>query len=260
MKVDERQAAVQVSEPSSTFRNLMRAAFGAPPFAAQHLLRQRYLRRSKREVERFPDTLPTVRPATVGTVPQTRDDGCGPIVARTHSVIIRDSKKSPAELMARFRNSPNDFVPRHIAGFFSQGRPAYDLKPGDELVVEIPGPWNGPIRVDSSNDTEMMFITLPGHMEAGHIRFRTRRTDDGDVEFEIRSWARAGDELFRRLHVGVAHVGVRIAHEAQTAMWAHTCDRAVAISGGRPHSLILSTTETLLDSNIQTGDVQRSGV
>lgn len=260
MNHDERQAADQASEPSSAARNLVRAAFGGPPFAAQHLLRQRYLRRRTQEVERLSDTLPPARPATDGTLPQTRDDGCGPIVARSHSVTIRDSKLSPVELMARFRHAPNEFVPRHIAGFFSQGEPAYDLAPGDELVVEIPGPWNGPIRVDSTNDTEVMLITLPGHMEAGHIRFRTRLTEDGDIEFEIRSWARAGDELFRRLHVGVANVGVRIAHEAQTAMWAHTCDRAVAVSGGRRHSPILSTTETLLGSSIEAGEVQRSGV
>lgn len=258
MNHDERQAADGASEPSSTIRNLARAAFGGPPFAAQHLLRLRYLRRHTSDVESFSDELPPVGPATDGTTPQTRDDGCGPILARTHSVTIRDSELTPAELMERFRREPNEFVPRHIAGFFSQGEPVRDLVPGDELVVEIPGPWNGPIRVDSVNDTEVMFVTLPGHMEAGHIRFRTRHTDDGDVEFEIRSWARAGDELFRRLHVGVAHVGVRIAHEAQTAMWAHTCDRAVAVSGGRRRSPIVSTTETLLGSSIEADDGERS--
>ncbi len=254
VKHDERQAAARTAEPPSAVRNLVRAAFGGPPFAAQHLLRQRYLRRHTQEVERFSDNLPPVQPATDGTAPQTRDDGCGPILARTHSVTIRDSRMTPAELMTRFRHAPNEFVPRHIAGFFSQGEPACDLVAGDELVVEIPGPWNGPIRVDSANETEVMLITLPGHMEAGHIRFRTRCTEDGDVEFEIRSWARAGDELFRRLHVGV-----KLAHEAQTAMWAHTCDRAVAVSGGRRHSAILSTTETLLGSSIESDEPQRPG-
>ena len=253
MNEDHEQARERVPEPSSTVRNLVRLAFGGPPFAAQHLFRQRYLRRLARDVTNFSDDLPSTSPATTGTTPQTRDDGCGPIVARTHSVTICDSTMSPAELMARFRQAPNDFVPRHIAGFFSQGEPACDLAPGDELVVEIPGPWNGPIRVDSTSETDVMFITLPGHMEAGHIRFRTRNVGDGDVEFEIRSWARAGDELFRRLHVGV-----RIALEAQTAMWAHTCDRAVAVSGGRRRSPILSTTETLLGSSIEAAERRRS--
>ena len=253
MQHDERQAADQAPEPSSAIRNLVRAAFGGPPFAAQHLLRLRYLRRHTHDVQRFSDDLPPVQPAPGGTTPQTRDHGCGPILARTHSVTIRDAELTPVELMARFRQDPNEFVPRHIAGFFSKGEPARDLAPGDELVVEIPGPWNGPIRVDSANATEVMLITLPGHMEAGHIRFRTRSTDDGDLEFEIRSWARAGDELFRRLHVGV-----RLAREAQTAMWAHTCDRAVAVSGGRRHSPILSTTETLVGSSIEIAERQRT--
>lgn len=239
-------------EPSSLVRNMARLAVGAPPFVAQHVLRQRYLRRRTLDVDVLSDSLPPVLPLTDGTAPQTRDDGCGPIVARTHSVTIRDAQLSAAELMAEFRRAPNRFVPWHIAGFFSNGEPATELAPGDQLVVELPGPWNGPVRVDSATDTELMLITLPGHMEAGHIRFRTSTTADGDIVFEIRSWARAGDELFRRLYLGV-----RLAHEAQTAMWAHTCDRAVAVSGGRRRSPISSSTETLRDSSIEAVEIER---
>lgn len=179
--------AERVPHLASGVRNLVRATFGGPPFVAQHLLRQRYLRRRTSVVEALPDALPSLLPTTDGTLPQTREDGCGPIIARTHSVTIRDSQKSATELMALFLRDPNDFVPRHIAGFFGSGKPARDVALGDELLVEVPGPWNGPIRVDMVGESEVMFITLPGHMEAGHIRFRTRQIADGEVEFEIRS-------------------------------------------------------------------------
>ena len=68
------------------------------------------------------------------------------------------------------------------------------LAVGDEFVVRMPGPWDGPVTVVDRTPTSFRFATLKGHLEAGQIEFRT--SADGDaVRFEIESWARSGDRL-----------------------------------------------------------------
>lgn len=228
---------------SRTARNVWRATLGAPPLLAQHAWRQRYIERINSDEVAFSEAMPPAQPATTGSTVQKRDDGCGPIVMRTFEARITDPVLTPVELMGTFRRRPNDFVPRHIAGFVDGDSAVESMQVGDEFTVEIPGPWNGPVRVDAIDDTSVMLVTLDGHMEAGHIRFAVVKADADGYRFQVRSWARAGDEMFHHLHLVVG-----IAHEAQTAMWVHTCDRAVAVSGGRRRSRITARTETLLDS------------
>lgn len=229
-------------------RNALRAVYGTPPFLVQHGLRQRYVDRHDEDVDAFSERMPSVRPSTTGSSAQTRDDGRGPIVMRTFEVRIADPDLTASDLMVAFRNRSNDFVPRHVAGFVRGDEEVRSMVPGDEFVVEIPGPWNGPVRVDAVDETSVLLVTLDGHMEAGHIRFAVVEVDGRGYRFQIRSWARAGDELFRQLHLVLG-----VAHEAQTAMWAHTCDRAVAISGGSRHSAISVRTERLVGSS-RNGD------
>lgn len=230
-----------------TLRNALRAAYGTPPFLVQHGWRQRYVNRRDEDVDAFSERMPPAQPSTTGSSTQTRNDGSGPIVMRTFEVRIAHPELSSSDLMTAFRQRPNDFVPRHIAGFMRGDDDVDSMSPGDEFVVEIPGPWNGPVRVDAVDETSVLLVTLDGHMEAGHIRFAVLEDEDGAYRFQIRSWARAGDELFRQLHLVVG-----IAHEAQTAMWVHTCDRAVVVSGGRRRAAISARTERLVGSNLDS--------
>ncbi|HEY6591693.1 MAG TPA: DUF1990 family protein, partial [Actinomycetota bacterium] len=101
------------------------------------------------------------------------------------------------------------------------------LRVGDEFVVRMPGPWDGPVVVVDQTPTSFRFATLKGHLEAGQIEFRTGR--DGDaVRFEIESWARSGDRL-----AGLLFDRVKLAQEMQLHMWTHFCERAAKLSGGR---------------------------
>ena len=228
-----------------TLRNALRGVYGTPPFLIQHAWRQRYLDRHATNEVAFSEQMPPDGPTTTGSTTQNRADGCGPIVMRTFEVRIEKPELTPERLMAAFRRRSNDFVPQHIAGFVRDGRRVTSMDVGDEFTVEIPGPWNGPVRVDAIDHTSVLLVTLDGHMEAGHIRFAVVKSDDNGYRFQIRSWARAGDELFQQLHLVVG-----IAHEAQTAMWAHTCDRAVAISRGNRRSPIAVRSERLLGSHL----------
>jgi hypothetical protein len=105
---------------------------------------------------------------------------------------------------------------------------SHELRRGDEFVVRMPGPWDGPVRVIRRDDTSFRLGTLTGHLEAGEIEFRATGSGDA-LHFEIESWARAGDRL-----ADVLYNKLRLAKEIQLNMWSHFCVRVAALAGGRP--------------------------
>lgn len=158
---------------------------------------------------------------------QGLDAGAGPMLHRTYTVRIVRSAVTPAALIERVeanlnRAAPEMAVFRKVRG--GTGR----LRPGDEFVVRMPGPWDGPVRVVRRDDTSFRLATLDGHLEAGQIEFRAR-PDGRAVLFEIESWARAGDRLSALLYNKL-----RLAKEIQLNMWTHFCVRAAALAGGKP--------------------------
>jgi hypothetical protein len=98
---------------------------------------------------------------------------------------------------------------------------------GDEFVVRMPGPWDGPVRVVALQPTSFRLATLNGHLEAGQIEFTASR--DGDrLVFGIESWARSGDRLSDLLYDRV-----RMAKEIQLHMWTSLLERVARAAGGR---------------------------
>ncbi len=230
-------------------RNTIRTVVTVPPFLAQHAWRSRDIERSHADVPEFSEAAPTPRPHTRL---QHRDDGVGPEFMRSYSVTIEDPVLSSFDVMEQFRTDPNHFNSNLVAGFVVDDHPKRGLCVGDEFVVEIPGPWNGPVVVERSDDDQVLLATLHGHMEAGHIRFAVvAGPSDGGIDdttaptgfdFRITSWARGGDSVSTALHVG------GIGKELQAAMWTAMCDRAVAIAGGRRSGKIRVVTEELIAS------------
>ena len=100
------------------------------------------------------------------------------------------------------------------------------MEVGDEYVVRMPGPWDGPVRVVHRTPTSFRFATLPGHLEAGEIEFRAR--------CEGTSWcsrsspgARSGDRFSHLLYNKLL-----LAKEIQLNLWSETCLGVVRNSGG----------------------------
>lgn len=163
-------------------------------------------------------------------------DGVGPLLHRRYRVRIRGSQCTPEQLMRAFAGNLNAAVPSEVAFFRqvcgSEGTPQV----GDDYVVRMPGPWDGPVRVIRTDACSLRLATLRGHLEAGQIEFRTLR-DSGALVFEIQSWARAGDWLSH-----IAYNYLRLAKEIQLNMWTHCCLRACDIAGGRPDGGVSITT------------------
>ena len=152
-------------------------------------------------------------------------DGVGPMFHRRFRVRVHGSAMSPAELIHAVLADPNRAAPSAAVFHKTRGGPGMP-RVGDEYRVQMPGPWDGPVRVIHRDATSLRFGTLHGHLEAGQIQFRAR-TAGGALEFETEAWSRAGDRwadlLYSRL---------RVAKEIQFNMWVHFCLKAAAIAGG----------------------------
>jgi hypothetical protein len=158
---------------------------------------------------------------------QPLDAGVGPMLHRSYTVRIAGSGITPAALIDLLAARLNQASPE--MALFRKTRGAQNaLRQGDEFVVRMPGPWDGPVRVVRRDESSFRLATLNGHLEAGEIEFRAK--PDGDaLHFEIESWARAGDWLSALLYNKL-----RLAKEIQLNMWSHFCVRAAALAGGRP--------------------------
>ena len=152
--------------------------------------------------------------------------GAGPLFHRRYVARIRRPRLSPEQLMARLQRDPDRAAPTEFATFKKVSGDGDRMRPGDEYVVRMPGPWDGPVRVVDVSERSFRLMTLAGHLEAGQIVFRA--TGGGErMEFEIESWARGGDRLSNLLY---HHL--RMSKEVQLHMWTSFLERVIRLSGG----------------------------
>ena len=163
---------------------------------------------------------------------QRPGDGVGPLFHRLYRVRIRDSGIEPGELLNRVSDDPDAVSPTEFASFQKVRGEEDSMRAGDEFVVRMPGPWDGPVRVVEAAPTSFRLVTLEGHLEAGQIRFAAERAD-GLVAFSIESWARSADRL-----CDILYDRLRMAKEVQVHMWISFLERVVKLSGGRREGCI----------------------
>ncbi len=177
------------------------------------------------------------RPHLPPSFPDSVDDGevqgpeagKGPLFHRRYGTWIRDTELSAHELVQRLTGDLNKAAPTSFARFEKVLGEKGRLSQGDEYVVRMPGPWDGPVRVIDVGPCSFRLATLEGHLEAGQIEFRASDGDgDGRLRFEIESWARSGDRLSHLMYHRL-----RMAKEVQAHMWISFLEGVVALSGGR---------------------------
>jgi len=158
---------------------------------------------------------------------QLPEEGVGPLFHRNYRTRIREGRLTAAELIREVSADPDAVAPSEIAPFQKVRGERGRMSLGDEYVVRMPGPWDGPVRVVACDSESFRLATLKGHLEAGQIEFRASATD-GDVVFNIESWARSGDRLSDLLYDRL-----RMSKEIQLHMWTSTLERIARLAGGR---------------------------
>jgi hypothetical protein len=184
----------------------------------------------RREVtESLSDThLPPPYPPSVdSTEVQTVHDGVGPLFHRRYSARLCDCALDAEGLMDVVKHNVNAVAPTTFARFQRVLGDGESLAPGDEYVVRMPGPWDGPVRVVDDSPRSFRLATLAGHLEAGQIEFSASPEGDGGVRFLIESWARSGDRVSDFLYHRVG-----MSKEVQLHMWISFIEGVEKLSEG----------------------------
>jgi hypothetical protein len=166
------------------------------------------------------------------------DDGCGPLFHRRYSTRIRDCQLDARAVMEALKRDPNRAAPTTFARFQKLEGEADQMELGDEYVVRMPGPWDGPVRVVGLGESSFRLATLAGHLESGQIEFRALDRSGDELVFEIESYARSSSRL-----VDLLYHRLRMAKEVQAHMWISFLERVVDLAGGRMTGGIVMETE-----------------
>lgn len=174
-----------------------------------------------------PDPVERDVPGDPGGV-QPRSAGSGASARREYRLRVRGARLSPEQLITAVAADPNVASPFEVARFVKTKGLLGGMRPGDEYIVWMPGPWNGPVRVAERTPTSFRLATLTGHMEAGQIEFSARREDD-ELVLSIESSARSGSRNF-----WFVYEPLLVGREFQMHMWVHFLTRMGRVSGGEP--------------------------
>ena len=158
---------------------------------------------------------------------QVLRDGSGPLLHRTYSSTVVEGSVGPEPLMSQLSADPDSVAPWRLARFRKTTGAEDIMMVGDEFLVHMPGPWDGPVRVIEVRPDRFRFATLVGHLEAGQIEWRLA-PEAGGVSFTVESWARGGDRFSAFMHDRV-----RMAKEVQLYMWTSVAERVARRAGGR---------------------------
>ena len=178
------------------------------------------------------DAPPPIPTGTAGDDLQLVEDGVGPLFHRRYQACIAGARVAPDEVMTRVRADVNRFVPRTFARFTKVLGDGGPIEVGDEYVVRMPGPWDGPVRVVDVTPTSFRLATMATHLEAGQIEFRAAAAGGAErnhmLVFTIESWARSGDRLSNLMYQQL-----RMAKEVQLHLWTSFLEHVPKRAGGR---------------------------
>jgi uncharacterized protein (UPF0548 family) len=169
---------------------------------------------------------------------QREQDGFGPLLHRIYRTRIVGSPTTPEALMEQLVEDLDRMAPSEFASFQRLDGDG-PLAVGDEYVVRMPGPWDGPVRAVAVTPTSFRLATLDGHLEAGQIEFRARAAHRSLV-FEIESWARSGDRFSDAMY---SHL--RLAKEVQLHMWTSVLGKVVDLARGQMSGGVTVTTRRI---------------
>lgn len=155
------------------------------------------------------------------------EQGVGPEIHRLYSAVARNPVLSAERVLAVIAVDPNVIAPWEVLRFEKTYGHAGGLREGDELLVRMAGPWNGPVKVSRRRDEGLRLVSVRGHPQVGEVELRMR-DEDGGLAMEIRTRERAAGFAF--------HVMQRIGliRRMETYAWGEMLENAAQLAGGRP--------------------------
>ena len=205
---------------------------GAPLASFRFLNRQRPIEEVLRREGERPSPLAADDPDPAH---QEADDGLGPVTHRLFRAEIENPRLSAARLIDVVAADPNVISPFEVVRFEKTRGERGDLRKGDELLIRMAGPWNGPVKVTERWGEGFRLAATHGHAQLGQLELRAHG-GNGAMRFEIQTRERSASGLFHVLR------RIGLVRRMQTHTWAHMLEAAAQLAGGRPPEKIVVET------------------
>ena len=152
------------------------------------------------------------------------DEGVGPLLHRTYAGAVDGAGLSAEELIGRLAEDPNRAAPGGLAKFRKVRGEEGVMQVGDEYVVRMPGPWDGPVRVVE---------VTPGPSASRPSRATSRRAKSNGAPASIAISSSASSPGRAPAIASLLHHKLLVAKEVQLHMWTCVVEEAAGIAGGR---------------------------
>ncbi len=157
-------------------------------------------------------------------------------VRRRYRVRVEHPRLSAATVAAIVVADPNVVLPVEVMRFSPGGAEARPLRAGEERLIRMAGPWNGPVRIVEAGQEGFRFTALRGGAQRGEVAYRLRgdgEAIDAEVAITQRSASRLYDLAYHRLG---------IARRIERHTWSYVLERTAQLAGGRPPGRVLVET------------------
>ncbi len=162
--------------------------------------------------------------------PSQTEPGLGPVAHHLYVATTRSPQLATEQLLAIIAADPNVVAPTEVLRFQRPPGTSGSLQKGDEVLIRMAGPWNGPMRVTEKGDERLRLAALPGHPQHGQIelRVRPRNGEHNDIVIELQTRERAAGLSFYLLQ------RVGLIQRMQSYTWAEILQNAARLAGGQP--------------------------
>lgn len=153
--------------------------------------------------------------------------GIGPALHRIYAATVCEPKLDAERLLAIIAADPNVIAPTEVLRFEKKSGEPGRLREGDELLIRMAGPWNGPVKVTARSRRHIRLAATRGHAQLGQFELRAR-DDPGGIALEVQTRERAAGPGFRLLQ------RTGLIRRMQSYTWAHMLENGARLAGGRP--------------------------
>jgi hypothetical protein len=158
-----------------------------------------------------------------------------PTVRRRYRARAERPRLPARKVAAVVVNDPNVVLPVEVMRFSPGGAVAGALREGQDRLIRMAGPWNGPVRVLEAGETGFRLAGLRGGAQRGEVAYRVR-DDDGALELEVGITQRSASRLY-----DIAY-RLGIARRIERHTWAYVIERSAQLAGARPPEKVLVET------------------
>ena len=149
---------------------------------------------------------------------QDLEDGTGNLYRKTFEIKISGTYAELEEKFLEFKKDMNSFSTNPIIKLPKNENKGVPVTEGNRLIVELLGPYNGPMEVVQADRKTLKLQTLEHHPKVGSISFSVDARDFYQNVFRVETESRSKDFFFH-----IAKSKTKVISAIEDSVWKELC-------------------------------------